>query len=217
MYAAVKKFLTPTPMVEDWRELIKPASFTPDAYKLEQFQWKLLFVADDVQTGQKHNSIIRDTAYQGCAIHPYAYTSTKYTFWLKDLGEHSFPIALPYDYKPSGHVIGHVEPARIRGELWVVRPQSIILLDNLRQNGVQFRRQSTTILMPFRHVGWDDDGNKLPKISDDMVYPVHGVQVYVGVPEYWDGQINGIFGSNNMDLFEHSRKRKWIDKFYKFE
>jgi hypothetical protein len=86
--------------------------FTPDIWKLEQFAFQNIFVSDDLMTGKKHHSLLKDASYAGEPIHPVCYTFDKFTFFKKDLGDHSFPVSLPWDYKPTGHLRYPVVPIK---------------------------------------------------------------------------------------------------------
>lgn len=199
----------------------KPAEFvfdvhkhTPDLWKLEQFAFQNIFVSDDLMTGKKHHSIIKDAAYSGEPIHPVCYTFDKFTFFKKDLGEHSFPVSLPWDYRPTSHLRWPVVPARVKGELYTIRPKSFIELDKLRLNGVQFHRQRVRVVLPYREVRFDKK-HILPNITDDYILTTTA-WMYVGAPKYWDDQIGGIFQSCQVDTNTFDQPKKWIDEFYKF-
>lgn len=204
-----------------WEKSIDPAmdhwhrqcEMTPDIWKLEQYHRQLIFVADDMQTGGKNNKLVAEASFTAEPAHPTVYTHHKYTFWKKDLGVHSYTIILPEGYRPTGFVRYPVEPARIRGELWAIRPSQFILLDKHKQNGVQFKRDRVRIKLPSRFVCYDDK-RPLPNITDQ---PFHTVTawLYTGVPDYWDAQIGGIFASSQMETQDHTAKA--IQKFYSFD
>jgi hypothetical protein len=218
MFQAAKKFFgkeaqaEPSPEAVEW---LKQCQLTPDIWKLEQFMYKLLFVSDDLMMGRKNHSLIEEYVYAGAPLHPTCYTSQKFTFWRKDLGVNSFPIPMEYSYKPSNWVRVQPIPARIKGELYAIRPNALISLDNHRQNGLQFRRVTADILLPYREVKYSKDKPN-PTISDDRIYTLPA-QMYVGIPEYWDDMIGDMFTVREVDQYEFDTPKKWIDRYYRFE
>lgn len=185
---------------------------TPDNWRLEQFIRQLIFVPDDMKKGGKNHDLIEE-AING-PVHLDVYTADQYTFWLKDLGGHSFPVVLPGSYRPDAYTIVPVEAAPIKGELYFIRPSQFILLDKHKQNGVQFRRERVSIRIPYRTVKYGPH-DVLPKISQHM-FVTTPAWMYVGVTEYWDPMIGGVF-KGQMDLYEHDTKRVWMEKYYKFD
>lgn len=187
--------------------------YPEDYCKLEQYMFQLVFVADEMMKGKKHHSFISEYAHHPEPLHPSVYTSSPFHFFFKDLGHgHSYPFALPSDFKPDGWLRGREDPGRIRGELWAVRPRAFISLDIHKQVGVQFRRERIRITYPTTPIAWSN-GRPLPKILPDVVKTIEA-WMYIGIPEYWKDQIGGIF-QNQMQRYEHLPKKIWIDQFYK--
>jgi hypothetical protein len=196
-------------------EKVPDTIFTDDFWKLEQYMFQLIFVADELKRGGKYHSFIAEHSRSPEPVHPSCYTSGEYHFFKKDLGEgHSFPFALPSNYKPSAFLRYPPEPARIKGELWAIRPKAFISLDIHRQNGVMFRRERVRITYPTTPIAYSTQ-NPLPHILPDQIATVMA-WMYIGIPTYWDDQIGGIF-QNQLELREHEAKKIWIDKFYKFD
>jgi hypothetical protein len=74
---------------------------SPDVWQLEQYQWQLIFVSDDLKRGGRNHELIADAARDnGDPIHPSCYTSQEYFFFKKDLGKESFGIPLEQDAQP---------------------------------------------------------------------------------------------------------------------
>lgn len=216
MFQAVTKLFSKEAVVlPEAAEWLKQCQFTPDIWQLEQFQWKLFFVPDDLKTGMKNHGLIEDAIYGSAPLHPTCFTSQKFTFWKKDLGKESFPIPMTYDYEPSNWLRVRPVPARIKGELYAIRGNRFILLDNHRQNGLQFRRVLTDILLPYREVSYSK-AQPNPSISDDRIYTIPA-QMYIGIPEYWDDMIGDLFTIREVPQFEFETPKKWIDCYYKFE
>jgi len=191
-------------------------NFTPDIWKLEQYMRQLIFVPDDMKSGGRLNRLLTETSWTPTPLHPTCYTHDDYTFWKKDLGDASYPVVLPKDYRPSGYIRKDVIPAAIKGELWAIRPSGFLALDKQRQNGVQFRRERVMIKYPWRELGWSKT-QPVPKISHLEYFTTVTAWMYIGVPEYWDNQIGGIFQTSQMDVFEHDVPKDWVNKFYKFD
>lgn len=213
MFEALRKYLPDRvqdldPEATEWAA---QCNLTPDNWKLEQFIRQLIFVPDDMKKGGKNHDLISE-AING-PTHSSVYTADPYTFWLKDLGGHSYPIVLPANYKPDAFTIVPVEAAPIQGELYFIRPSQFVLLDKHKQNGVQFRRDRVSIRIPYRTVSYGPA--VLPKISQHYFTTITA-WMYTGVTEYWDPMIGGVFRSQ-MDLFEHETPRAWMKHYYKFE
>lgn len=187
---------------------------TPDLWKLIQYQRQLIFVADDMMRGHKNHALIADAAALA-VTHPTCYSLDKFTMWHKDLGHHSFPILMEETYKPTAFNRWPPELARVKGELYAIRPPQFIVLDKHRQNGVQFRRKRIAVTLPYRQVLYSK-ARPLPEISREYVHTVQA-WTYVGIPEYWDKQFGDLFRTSGIDLREHDVPRPWIDKFYKFD
>lgn len=188
----------------DWR---KP--HTPDWWRLEQFETQLVFIPDEVKTNGKYHDFIED---EGLMINPSCYTHEMMTFWLKDLGESSYPIPLPGDFRPEGFVRWPIEAAPIQGELWLLNPNQIYSLDIHKGNTVRFNRERVLIKYPYRGVR---NVGPNPKITPHC-FKLVTAWMYKGLTHYWADQVGGIFTSQ-MDLHEHDVPRDWIRKFYKFQ
>lgn len=190
-------------------------ALTPDMWFLEQFEYQLIFIPDDMKTGKSNHSLITDAAYDGAPIHPGCYTLDHYTFWKKDLGEHSFAIPLDGTFIPQGWLRIAPCPARIQGELYAVRPKQFLKLDEHRHNGVQFQRRRVNISLPYRQVRYNHKKPN-PFISEDCLHTVRA-WMYVGCEDYWSDQIGDMFSIRECNHYEHDTPKVWIDKFYKFE
>lgn len=217
MLSAVRKvFDRFQPVPAATNDFLRQTELTPDIWQLEQFQYLRIFVPCDMMTGKINNNLVKDASKDGKPLHPTCYTHNDYTFWKKDLGEHSYGVPLPASYRPTGFVRWPVEGARIRGELWGIRPNQFIVLDRLRQHGRMFVRRRVPITLPYRTVSYDDT-RRLPNISDHKYFQTVDAWMYFGIPEYWDPQIGGIFAKAQLELHEHDQRRLWMNKFYKWE
>lgn len=208
MFAALRKLVTRHPAEESPLKKFQP-DIAPDMWKLEQYKRQLLFVVGD----ETERDLAAEASFVPLPVHPTCYTESKYTFWKKDLGDNSYPVPLPENYRPTGYVRWPVEPARIKGELWSIRPSQFIMLDSHKQNGIQFRRHRVKIILPVRDVGWKN--KNCPIITADYVRATVPAWLYIGINDYWDAQIGGIFAGAQLDVSEQNRKH--APQYYKFE
>lgn len=188
---------------------------SPDLWRLMQYQRQWIFIPDDMKMGHRHHKLISEESASGVdPFHPACYTRKNYTLWKKDLGTESFPIAFEESFKPSNFVRWPPEPARIMGELYAIRPSQFILLDNHRQNGVQFIRKRVDISIPYVEARYSKE-KPLPVLKDCL----HTLQawMYLGVPQYWDPLLGGVFDTHSLPLYEHETPRIWMKHFYKYD
>jgi hypothetical protein len=198
--------------VVDWAN---QNELTPDIWQLEQFEWQLIFVPYPFEMDFESKEKMIESVRQGQPVHPSCYTHHPYHMFVKDLGRHSYPIPLPKEFEPSNFLRWPVEAARMKGQLWAIRPQLFISLDKAKQNGVQFRRSRVKITLPWREVKYDKS-SPLPHITDDYIV-TKSAWMYEGVPDYWRDQIGGIFTSCQVEHRSFVNPKQWIDKFYSFE
>jgi len=206
MFSFARKTVKPEPVPAV--NIIRP-DITPDMWRLGQFKWQHLFVTGD----ENERDLAAEASFACMPDHPTCYTEDKYTLWKKDLGMESHPILLPKTYRPTGFVKWPVEPARVRGELWKIHPEQFILLDSYKQNGIQFRRQRVQVILPAAPVGWRSKA--YPIVGDFTIHGVTPAWTYVGIAQYWDPQIGGIFASAQLELRQGNRK--YAKDYYEFE
>ena len=161
--------------------------------------------------GREHHLIV-ETSLTG--RHPlYAgYTQDKFHLWNKNLGKMSYPVALKEQV--SGFYNGEKQPpAKIWGELYAIRPSQFILLDSLRDNGVQFIREEVIITVPMDQIVWSKR-QPIPKNGNDQLWRFPA-QMYIGAQQYWDDQLAGIFPSD--PFIPQFSSRKWLGNFYRYK
>lgn len=207
MFNFARKFRG-TPVQAPNVNIIRP-DITPDMWRLGQYKWQHLFVMGD----ENERDLAAEGSFSCMPEHPTCYTEGKFTLWKKDLGEKSYPVPLPESYRPTGYVRWPVEAARIRGELWKIHPEQFILLDSHKQNGIQFRRQRIQIILPAAPVGWR--AKSYPIVGQFTVHATVPTWVYIGIKDYWDAQIGGIFAGSQLELQEQDRK--YAPQFYQFQ
>ncbi len=214
MFEAVRRLIMPSKVDHEASEWSHQNKFTPDLWRLEQYQRQLIFIADDLMTGHKNHTIIDDHL----PIHPGCYTQKDFYVWEKDLGDFSFPVPLEEEIKLFSRY--NAEPARIKGELYAIPGIQFIELDTHKKNGVQFFRKRIPITVPYRHVKYSTSSTalpfeRLPEISPDYTHTV-SAWMYIGIQDYWKDLIGVDLGSKAVELYEHDTPKIWIKKYYKF-
>lgn len=179
--------------------------FTPDVKQLERKQRHLIFVCDDLMSGNRNSDLIVETSVSGRWPLMNGYTQDKFFFWKKELGELSFPVALDKDV--TGFYHGNSfdkSSAKIHGEIYGIRTAGLIRLDIDRENTVQFTRRRVNIRIPYIH-----GASKFPDIE------VITVWMYVGNHEYWDDQLAGVHASRPIEKTHDDRV--WLEDHYRFK
>lgn len=214
MFQAVRDFFQKTetdPAAAKW---LKQCVMTPDIWKLEQSQYQLVFIPDDMMKGRINHHLIEDAARNGEPVHPACFTLERFTMYKKDLGDLSFPIPMKKEYEPTNWLRVRPRPAKIKGQLYAILSPRIIKLDILKQNGVQFTRERQKISLPFRHVLYDEK-KPLPDISRTYLRTVEA-WMYIGIPKYWDDLVGDMFTVRECEKFELDQPQFWIEDYYKF-
>lgn len=206
----------PTPQ-EFYAELQK-TKYTPDLAELEQYAWQAIFVCDEFKRKHmKHDLLGEDAQYQ----YP-AYTQKKYQFWDPiDPTEHLVPFEVSMMTK---HVVGFPPIANIKGEVFLIRPRQFLLLDEWKQNTVQFNRRRVRVVVPNRSIKWVRDrsqhhffnspeqfyNNKT--LTDDEVVTIVRAWMYEGNPSHYDAIITA-YDWGHVETF-HSKNRTWLPEYY---
>lgn len=196
-----------------------PPPFTPDLWQLEMRKAHPVFIADDMMQTQPNHKMVAEGGLSGFYPFHYGYTSQRYNFVKKNLGLKSFPIAL--DLRETDELPAFmVERHRIRGEVYALRAEQIIALDNHRQNGVQFTRTPVTINIGhrknYKHTTTDSKGNKFIDYSlgrEEMTSIT--AFMYVGREAYWKDQLEaGFFDFSPIDIIQEDRL--WLKEYYQY-
>lgn len=195
--------------------------WSPDLYMLEQYKWQLLFVPDEVQRGFPSYDMIAESVFRG-----HAWTRHPFEFWLKELGDDSYPI--PMETKNRVEAVSRYfpPPAKIKGEVHMIRPYQFAELDKYKLNGVKFFRRRIPLLFPYTQLLLKDNvdernvplplalrGKKGTK-SPEIIY-IMRAWMYIGVPEFWRPLLK--LGSN-YSIVKHyeSKSRSWARPYYQF-
>ena len=158
----------------------EPLKFSPDYSRLERYEYQLLFVCDELQRGHRLNPALGDQAMFGAT----AFTKDKFTLWKKRLGRWSSATVIDRGYHD-------VMSSRVKGEIFAVRPWDLKNLDTIKENGYHYARRRIILDVPYRQVYWQKDGpgGGGVHVTQSKVQQVKA-WAYVGLPEYWDDQID---------------------------
>lgn len=187
---------------EQWLEdADDEVEFTPDLWNMERRQLQLLFVYDEMMQGHHGHDLIKEHSVSLAA----AYTEDKFILWRKNLGKKSYPIPLVKKYLS-------VPSARIKGQLYGILPPQFKELDKHKLNGVSFIRVRVNIQIPYRRIVKMREEQGTVKL-DEEIQRVRA-WMYIGVPNYWDDQIDSGFLYSPTQIYHPNRE--WLDKYYYF-
>lgn len=200
MFQALKNMLDTSrfysvPTKEEVERLTAANMWTPDMMFLEQHQKVYLFVPDNCRAGQKDHEKLGEMP----EFKAVAFTKEKFSFWRRDLGKHSFPVAIRLDNFNSALPVPGA-PAPIRGDLYLVDVSVIKQLDIERRNGLEFKRERITVDVPYRsniHPEWREYVTSRGHLGRVKTYPdICGLYhedircwMYVGVAPFWEEDI----------------------------
>jgi len=193
--------------------------FTPDYLKLSQQLGVLLFIHDDMMQLQPNHDLVKIGSLSGFYPFMYGYTSQRLSFVKKELGLHSFPVAI--DIRDTDELqLFMAEKHRIRGEIYAIRPQQMIELDTHRQNGVQFQRITANINIGFQKLFRRDRDpdkgrhNVEYQLGKEEMITVP-MQMYVGREAYWLDQLKaGFFDFSPITII--TEDRLWLKEYYQY-
>lgn len=205
---------------QNWFRYVRDSiKYSPDMAKLEEYQHQLFFACGETQKKHFHNRLLEGSEYK-CP----AFTQLSFTYWNPD--SPIYP-AVPMDSEPSKVFLPNFPPpAKIKGELHLIRPHAFYGLDNEYQNTVQFQRRRVRLIVPYRAVKW----------LKDKTFPDHDLEwyseqgsmaltkervviirawMYIGRPEYWDKLISA-FDFHSVATFQ-SKNRPWCPEYYQLK
>lgn len=190
---------------------------TPDIAVLEQSEFHLLFVCDDMMHPHKNYSKIENNSAQvsrGFTRHPFDFRVLRHT--------------------GKGLPIADRDGLKIKGEVHAVESSHFTELDNHYDNGVQFIRLRTDILVSDRQherfmIGNESKIHFLPRgsiltkpelgirhyLSDQHVYLIHAY-MYVALVSYWTDQPKGGFSYPRANVEFPKEETNWLPKYYKY-
>lgn len=208
----------------DWKTYNKFAlsmtRHTPDIAVLEQKEFQLVFVCDDVMYSGKNYPIIKDCS----AKISRAFTRFHYKYYVKPTDGTGVVVRVAnqprnrYDFSCG---------LKIKGEIHCIQSTSMTRLDNHYENGVKFRRTRTQVLRNATPHGMilnkDTLGRPLPLalqgpkhfLLPERVDPIW-VWMYTAVSDYWNPLLNGM-DFNTVPVFEPKVERNWLLKYYHYQ
>lgn len=203
------------PMMKKFvRGLGKTYQHTPDIAVIEDSEFKLVFVCDDMMRSHKNYKNIQDNSAQATR----AFTKPKFDYRIKrDNGQ-----GLPFLGKRSNQ---H-QPLRIKGEVHAIQSTHIPHLDNLYRNGVLFYRIRVPLLVPYReHTSFynkSEDNKPLPTalqgrkdaIGPDMVAIIEAY-MYVAASKAWP-DVDGGYVYTWAEIHEPTQPRPWLPQYYRY-
>lgn len=191
----------------------KNNQYTPDYVDLVRKKRFFLFVYDNMMMGHKENEYALETNLNNKRNLFTAYTEDTFYHWKKDLGIESTSVVVEDAIRAFVPFRDHVVPARVQGELYSIRLESLMKIDFLRENGLQFFRKKVIIRVPHSKVIYSKE-NPLPALIDPKYQTVEA-WMYIGNSYYWQDQLGGVIPSNPLPYFKHGRDD--IGVFTKFE
>src|SRR6185295_10427611 len=195
---------------------------SPDLGYLEQFEFQLLFAADDTKLNHSHHCLIEDSAFVANA-----FTANAFEYSYLETGEDRLPI--PMMSRMLHQTIRYFPPPlKIQGQIFAIRPYQFRELDNYKQNTVQFRRKRVNLIVPYREVNRTQYYNDEYDMYQDLPLVLQGKAVesrervhivrawmYVGMEEYWNNLLDaGFRGFKTVNIFES--RRPWLKEYYAF-
>lgn len=206
-----------TPSREEVLAELEKTRYTPDISKLEEQAWWQVFVCDELKKDHlKHDLLGEDKLYAGPA-----YTQKLYRFWDKRGDPTQSPIPMKALEKENGFVRYFPPLARIKGEVWWVRPQAFLTLDTYKQNTVEYRRQQIPVILPYRPQVWFKDPYLDPEETRSGYRPtnklgaermfVYKPWFYLGRRVFWEPHLTA-YDFTNVPLF--NSERHWCQQFY---
>jgi len=200
---------------------LERTKFTPDIALLEEYEWQAVFVADELKKKfPKHELLGEDKRY----CFP-AFTQKSYHFWESN---QPWEGAIPFECSQMhNNIVGWPPIAKIKGEVYLIRPQRFLELDRYKQNTVQYVRDRIRLVVPFRYVKklsdlYGPEGDKFYHsveqvlnaktfTSEERTYIVRA-WFYSGKPEYWNSIITA-YDYGHVETF-HSKNRRWCSEYY---
>ena len=173
--------------------------FTPDLWKLEQYEWQLLFIPGEFMSRHPQHKEIQPYLYKNKPLGPAFTADGGWAFWRRNLGKLSYPIPLINRLKRT--ITG-----RIKGEVVAIRPRILRDLDEHYQNRKEFIRYRTSITIPYRKRTYFLGGEM---ITPELTHTIR-TWMYVGVNSFWEPQLDAGMLFSPVRHFEGSAEEwKW--------
>ncbi len=201
---------------QDWlNKIAEETEYTSDAPELARCDRHNLFVIDDMQRNRKYNNVLSSG---GATLVATAFTEAQFHCWKRlpdtstNVKEELPPIhvsdslIIPLPKKDQLTTTEWVEANKIRnrydhwakiiGELWSVPANHFYSLDKYMENGKVFKRRRVALEMPLRKTY--NNGHVERVTRSDEAY------MYIGIPEFWEPQIDGGYLFQPMTIYSRS-------------
>lgn len=220
------------PSVHEAQWITDQTKYSPDYGWLEQFEYQLLFSADDTKKNHTHHCLIEDSEQMA-----QGFTVDYFNYWLQEAGDERLPIPMRLPSGKHMRLPMFPPPLKVKGELHLVRTPQFLGLDTYKRNTVQFRRQRVNIILPYRDM-W-----KIENTIDPMDHPVafrprdlpralqgnahiiysspkcHIIRcwMYVGHSGFWDNLFDaGFRGFKTVNYYESKNNNLWAKEYYDY-
>jgi hypothetical protein len=157
---------------------------TPDLNQLTQKPYQRVFVCDEMMKPFHRHCHLKEIIAPELKDHGPVYAYTRQVFGVA----HYVPAK---SIIPIRRKFANIPLARIKGELYAVESEKIPLLDNLKQNGLQFQRERVRLLLPYRHYReyWGKERDMYERVL--QVSPLKedcsiSAWMYIGLPEFFE-------------------------------
>lgn len=202
--------------------------YTPDILHLEMHEFHLVFIPDECKVDHHRYDVIEDSAPISVG-----FTKNDFEFYKYFADDEAFDTknfrCVPLLANRGYSFLDKVPATKIHGEIVAVPYNTLVKLDEYKQNGVQFKRVRALVTLPFRKVVWIKDRQLCPyplvqfRQNGD---PFFGrsiattferttdirVWMYIGVKEHWEPLINA-YNFEPVSTFRAKRKL-WLGSYY---
>lgn len=154
--------------------------FTPDLNILEMSEYQRVFVCDELMKPHFRHHVMKDIIGNEDPL--YAITRQVFGMVRRQMDHTVVPLRRRF---------ANVSLARVKGELYAVRSSKIPILDELKQNGLLFRRERVRLLLPYRTLTSVFDANErdlyehAARLSPYKETAI-SAWMYIGNAEYWE-------------------------------
>lgn len=198
-----------------FEHLLLETKYTPDIAVLEQHEWQLYFAHDETQSGHLKHDLLGESKYQMPG-----FTQKSFNYWDGGPVFGAVPLEATGFIKP---LPGWPDIAKIKGQIFLIRPKAFLTLDDYKENGVQFVRTKGRVIVPYRLTKFLHD-TSYPDIELEWVSEqghigltkekvcVIKAWMYTGVPAFWDKLISN-YDWRSVTTFE-ARNRNWCRTYY---
>lgn len=145
-------------------------SYTPDVPFLETRPFWRVFVCDELMTPHFMHQQLGDDAEKRID----AFTMDKFSLWKKDQGNASqiIPLEIRFSRVPFLH---------IRGQLWKVSTPRLLVLDSMKENGVEFLRKRVRLAIPYHYAEINGEETTTRRFMDTSLM----AWMYIGNDDVW--------------------------------